>query len=314
MTGAADIESQAAGWVARRDRSDWSAQDEADLEDWLKSSTAHRVAYLRLDGAWRRADRLGALRAPGMPARPTVTTKPVFGIVARVAAALLVTLLVGGTLFAWLSQTPGRIYASGLGEHRTVRLADGSSVDLNTGTTVRAQIAGDRRAVWLESGEAYFSVAHDAQHPFVIHAGDRTVTVLGTKFSVRSDGNRFDVLVESGRVQVSTGAGRAVLTAGDALNLDSGGLALVHETPDEVGRMLSWRRGLLVFGQSRLAEVVQEFNRYNRLQLVLADAKSGNIRIGGSFQASNVASFVRLLKNGFGVKIAQKGETIVISD
>ena len=283
MTGAAEIESRAADWVARRDRSDWSAQDEATLEDWLKSSPAHRVAYLRLDAAWRRADRLGALRAPGMPTRPMVTTRPVFGIVSKVAAALLVSLLVGGTLL-WLSQTPGRVYATALGEHRTVHLADGSSVDLNTDTTLRAQMASDRRAIWLERGEAYFSVAHDQQHPFVIHAGDRTVTVLGTKFSVRSDGFRFDVLVENGRVQVITGAGRAVLTAGDALNLDSSGLALIHETPDEVERMLSWRRGLLVFGQSRLAEVVQEFNRYNRLQLVLADAKSGNIRLADPFR------------------------------
>lgn len=58
-----DVEARAAQWLARRDAGGWSAQDDAQLERWLESSTAHRVAFLRLEMAWDSARRLKALGA-----------------------------------------------------------------------------------------------------------------------------------------------------------------------------------------------------------------------------------------------------------
>ncbi len=62
-----DVKTLAADWRDRRDREDWSEGDQASLDSWLAQSSAHMIAYLRVDAAWARADRLGALH--GGPAR-----------------------------------------------------------------------------------------------------------------------------------------------------------------------------------------------------------------------------------------------------
>jgi transmembrane sensor len=61
------IERAAAAWLARRDAGSWAGHDQAELDRWLAASTAHRVAWLRLQAAWRESGRLKALGA-GLPA------------------------------------------------------------------------------------------------------------------------------------------------------------------------------------------------------------------------------------------------------
>src|SRR3546814_9846497 len=64
---------------------------------------------------------------------------------------------------------------------------------------------------------------------------------------------------------------------------------------------MSWRDGLLIFERKPLGEVAAEFNRYNQVQLVVDPSATGVI-VDGSFRATNVAGFLRLLKQGFGVE------------
>ena len=66
---------------------------------------------------------------------------------------------------------------------------------------------------------------------------------------------------------------------------------------------LTWRDGRLVFAATSLAEVADEFNRYNHQQLVISDPAVAAIRISGTFKASNVEAFVRLLKQAYGLKV-----------
>ena len=68
MHDSIQIEEMAAGWLARRDADGWSAADQAALTQWLNASTAHHVAYIRLEAAWWRARRLKALAAGVRPA------------------------------------------------------------------------------------------------------------------------------------------------------------------------------------------------------------------------------------------------------
>ena len=63
MSAAKDIVAQAAQWRERRDGSDWCETDQAELDTWLAESIGHRVEYWRIDAAWVRADRLGALKS-----------------------------------------------------------------------------------------------------------------------------------------------------------------------------------------------------------------------------------------------------------
>src|SRR6185437_1708670 len=87
-----DVKVLAADWRDRKDREDWSAEDQATLDAWLAQSSAHMIAYLRVDAAWTRADRLSALRGNPTPQRPVQAPRNgrTLPILFRMAAAALV--------------------------------------------------------------------------------------------------------------------------------------------------------------------------------------------------------------------------------
>lgn len=317
------IEAQAAEWLARRDAGGWSPARQLELDAWLAESTAHRIAYLRLRSAWERADRLSALHNPApLPQAETPHARlPRFSLL-RIAASILLVVATGSVWLGWQGSVEGERYSTGIGSRESLSLPDGSRLTLNTDSRVRAVVNEGRRTVWLERGEVYFEVAHDQARPFVVLAGERRITVLGTKFSVRRSDGRVNVVVEEGRVQVeplqaetnATAVSRAtVATRNDLMVADASHVLVIKKTSEQVANELSWRQGKLVFDQMTLAEAAGEFNRYNRKKLVILDRAAAQLRIGGSFDAANVQGFAHLLRQGFGLTVQESADEIRIS-
>jgi transmembrane sensor len=311
MSNAEQIETIAADWLARRDNGRWTEQEQRSLDAWLQAATAHRIAYLRLDSAWRGADRL----VEAAPEAHEVSRPRRWERFSprRIAAGL--ALAGAAALFAgyYSSPAPQQNYATAVGENRTLALADGSRLTLNTGTRVRAQVGADARKVWLDGGEAYFDIAHDAAHPFVVEAGASRITVLGTRFVVRREGDAIKVAVAEGKVRVEQAGRQVLLLANDTALADSRQIATSRKTPAQLGQLLSWREGRLVMDQLTLAQAAGEFNRYNRRQLVIADPALSGMVIGGSFAPENVDGFARLLQQGFGLRVDNRDDKIIIS-
>ncbi len=324
------IEAAAAEWLARQDGVHWTGADERALQAWLSESTAHRVAWLRLREAWRRADQMQALPTPGGVAfadDPQPDTmrdwrgqgrRPM-----RWSWALAASVVLAAAAVAWQSlrlPTDEERYSTPVGGLEAIALADGSRVTLNTHTRARAIVNDRERQVWLDEGEAYFEVRHDPARSFVVTAGRDRITVLGTKFSVRHEGGRTQVLVQEGRVRLERAGFAAtdvvpaqMLAANsDAALAPSGGLMVVTKTAEQIRNHLSWREGRLVFDQRTLGDIAAEFNRYNRRQLVVEGA-AADLRLGGSFDAHNVEGFARLAHEGFGLKIELDSERIRLS-
>ena len=184
---------------------------------------------------------------------------------------------------------------------------------MNTATRLRTVVDASTRQVWLERGEAYFDVAHDRARPFVIQAGTRRITVLGTRFSVRLDGAGMRVLVEEGRVRVAEGGKEVVLAANAAAELSRGRIMLSKKSVAQVRSQLGWREGRLTFDQMSLGQAAAEFNRYNARKLVIDDPAVAAMGIGGSFAPTNVDGFTRLLEQGFGLRVERSGDQIKIS-
>lgn len=317
-------EARAADWIAERDRagSAWPPERQAALEAWINAATSHRVAWLRLDQAWRRADRLRALQPAPSPAlararpaawwkRPLPRRRAIGATLAGLCLATLVAVTVG--LVPWRT-TDAQSYATARGQREAVALTDGSRLTLNTATRLRTAVTPKQREVWLEQGEAFFDIAHDASRPFVVHAGRQTVTVLGTKFSLLREGDRLRVAVLEGRVQVQTEHNRpAVLVRDDTAVADASNVLVSKQTSQQVTAALSWLQGKLVFDQVSLAEAASQFNRYNRKQLVITDEAAARIGIGGVFDANNAEAFARLLHAGFGLQVQIGDEVILVS-
>ena len=251
------------------------------------------------------------------------------------AAAAAALVLVGAGTFTWMAyeRTEWSEYATDFGGLERIVLADGSVVRLNTNSVMRVRLTRELRYVVLERGEALFKVAHDKTRPFDVQAGDTVVRAVGTEFSVRIRergknpsalrGNDVEVLVKEGMVAIdppeklreslerstvlpaslsTLSAGEAVVIAAPRAVAAQPQMQVKKVAEAEVERKLSWTEGRLWFERQTLKDVVAEFNRYNRRQMVIADPAIENLRIGGGFEATDPESFIAALERTLGVR------------
>ena len=229
------------------------------------------------------------------------------GLAAGVAAAVG-----GGVLWA---RRPA-IYATEVGERRTVRLGDGSQVTLNTATRIEVHMSRDRRLVKLDQGEAFFSVAHQSEAPLfdVVSAGAR-IQVTGTRFNVRLMPAATQVDLLEGRVSVGSATASTLslsLSPGQAVRLTYDGAA-GPVVAARARKIDDWRNGRISFDHTPLAEAVQEMNRYSHLQLEVADPSIARLPIDGIFSTGDSAGFVRALEALHGVSSRRDGKVWTLS-
>jgi transmembrane sensor len=328
------IETMAAQWLARQDSGNWTAKDQAALDHWLEESTAHTVAYVRLEAAWARADRYRVLGA-GVPAGQIPTPEEfelssffsgrrppqVRHRVPRFRSLAASIVLVLGAAAAWyLWPFAGPDYKTPVGGTASVPVADGSQVILNTDSAIRVSLSDTERHVQLDQGEAYFEVAKDPARPFVVSAGNKRVVAVGTKFSVRRLGNDIRVSVTEGKVRIEEGpflAGApesmSLVAAGNVASTRGGAILVQHELLAEVEESLSWRNGYLTFHEVTLRDAVAEFNRYNSRKIMIEDPAVGVIRLSGKFRTTEYEAFVRLLEDGFPIQGRRLHDQIVLT-
>ena len=318
----------AAGWLARRDRG-LSEAERVAYEQWLHESPAHAAAIARLERSWSRLDGLRALAPPPRgPANPYLLAPRrrrawIWPSVLAAAAALAVAAL------SWWSpeteQEEERVAA--LAGPTQMTLEDGSLVELNAGAEIELRWTPERRGVRLRRGEVHFTVAKDATRPFVVAAEKVAVEAVGTAFTVSREEEAVSVLVTEGTVRLgelhaADDLGSLVrefsaVTAGQRAFVRSGeaaGAETRWEVRDvaaaEIEEAVAWQRMRLDFYNLPLREVVAIFNRFNERQLVIADAATGELLVGGSFRPDNVEPFVRLLDTGLGVSATPRGDAL----
>ena len=317
-SGAKDIQLRAAEWIAERHESgEWTGEDQAALDAWLAESPANLLAYWRLDAAWNRTHTLSEARGPALEKRVRIGLP----LIMKIAAVFAFLAVIGFAGVRYAVTPHDRTYSTPIGGHETVAFADGSRIELNTNTVLRARMTTDQRLVWLEKGEAYFQVKHDPAHPFIVMAGNHRVTDLGTKFTVRRDTAKLQVAVMQGRVWLDeTGkAGKphapqtAMLTPGDFATATPDSISVTRKSQSQLQGSLSWRHGVLVFKYATLAAAVAEFNRYNNEQLVIADPGIAQLTIVGTFPTNQVDAFIDAAQTIFGLKVKPQGNRIVIS-
>ena len=318
MSAAAmQIEAEAAAFLRRRLHGEWENSDQAALDAWLAESDAHCVAYWRLEAAWEKAQRLSAVNPSANPSTAERPARAITPTVLKIAAVFVLAAILGVAGSRILSEPHDRTFSTGIGGHETVSFADGSRVELNTNTRLRARMTTDQRVVWLDKGEAYFSIKHDPTHPFVVMVGNHRVTDLGTKFVVRRDPGRLQVAVEQGRVTFDTPDAQAssqvaVLRPGDVATATAKNISLSKESNEELESQLGWRRGVLVFYDTPLAEAAAEFNRYNRNKIIVA-ANAGDVPVVGTFPINDVEDFTRLTHMALGLNVERRETETVIS-
>lgn len=320
-----DAERQASEWIARLQADDVSADDRARFEAWRDAHTRHARAYEELMGTWQQFVAAGPkVRAvsfgTAMQAATRVRRHWGSGLIALAALLALAVAGVPWMRSHWLSQTS---FETGIGEHASVTLPDGSRMELNSNSAVRVAYNNGARVIELERGEAFFTVAHDTSRPFWVMADRTWVRAVGTAFNVYRRNAEVQVTVSEGRVKVATIFGRnntpsdevlaqfsvAVLGAGQQADLRDAGTKVRRLAPPDVDREVSWRTGTVYFENRPLHEVVDELSRYTPLRIDLGP-DTRDLPVGGTFQTNpqGAEALLHMLHDGFGLQVQRKDD------
>jgi len=299
----------AAAWDARLRGARASARDRAAFQAWLKQDAEHEAAHDRLQAALsllRANARLPELSALRDEARGSVRASRRRRLVLAVSAGLAACLLL---MLAGLRTERSievaallqgdKVYVTSPDERAKVTLADGSVVTLDSDTRMLARIGGKRRDITLLAGRALFDVAKDPQRPFVVKAGNRTITALGTLFDVDVSPTELRVTLAEGVVAVRparSGAGPAqqILKPRQQLVATAGAAAPKLRTVD-TDKILGWADGRVFFDNERLASAIEDMNHYSSRKITV-DPAVADLRINGMFRTDNRTGFLDALE------------------
>jgi transmembrane sensor len=322
-----DLE-EAADWLLRL--RDSSVDVSTDFLAWLESNPAHRLAFDSIDDAWTLAGHLKFAPAPANDATPSADHAAPrrrsrrFGMSARyLAIAASVVVLLGATFagisnFGSVSQSHVERIVTGRSQHQTAVLPDGSRVDLGGASAVSVRFSNESRTIVVDSGETYYEVKKDPGRPFVVQAGPVTVTAVGTKFTVRRDGEAVSVIVTEGVVEVSADPSlRAMPTgetrtrglvlraaAGERVRYDRGELAqTVEHLRSDIAT--SWRFGRLEFVDEPLRLVVAGVSRYSSREIIIDDPAIAELRFTGTVFENQIPSWLKAVESVFDVKVVE---------
>lgn len=312
------INDSATDWVARIDKAQGdpkgAEQAQAELAVWLAGDARRRGAYFRARAAWHMLDRASVLRSSdsgldemhgtnenNRTATSWLTRRRMLLGTGSLAAS--VAAVVSGVILLNGRKTD---IQTAVGEIRRIPLDDGSLAQVNTSSHLEVALQENVRQISLQEGEAWFKVAHDSKRPFVVAAGDVRVRAVGTGFSVRRNADGAIVQVTEGTVEVwsvgSEAEPRLVSAGSRTFVSDIEGAGVVARADEEIERKLSWREGQLIFDGDTLAEAAAEFNRYNKLQVIVEDPVLGEERLVGRFRTDEPVAFVRAVANMLGAK------------
>lgn len=199
------------------------------------------------------------------------------------------------------------------GEHKEVRLPDGTELVLNSCSHVRYpdRFVGEERRIELE-GEAFFRVRHNERQPFVVDARSFDVKVLGTCFNVKSysSDEMVSVDVESGKVQVDMPEAMMRLTANEQVLINT--VSGDYTKQREVHTVAVWRNGSLRFSATPIHDVAKELERRYNCRITFAEGQTFNNLISGEHDNKSLAAVLESIEYTSGIRYRIAGSQVFL--
>lgn len=315
MTSETDIESDMAEppeepiatarrWVVRLRSGDVGPAEVEALDRWRAESVTHRRAFALANAQWQllRQAADNVVTTP-VAAKSAPTRRAWIGGALAASVGGAVYLAARPPLDLWPSFSElNADYRTEVGEQRRIEVGDNVSVELNTRTSVSAGGA-EVRGVTLVGGEIAVTTGRPGaalQQPFIVSAGAGRVSATRAMFDLRRDGEAVAVTCLDGDVAIECGSQTAELNAGQQLSYGLRGLGAILPSDGRV--VEAWRKGLLVFENKPLADVIAEINRYRRGWIVLTSARAGHLPLDATFRLDRIDEVVPKLAQFFGLK------------
>jgi transmembrane sensor len=325
------VEVEAAAWIAQLNGKGWSPADQAALREWCLRSHLHRDSLKRLASTWIELDALANCQATEswVPAGPSGLKWNRFWATHVAAIGIVVIMLVAWVGSRFLVSWPPSVelYATRIGEQRSIQLPDHSTIHLNTNSLLEVDFRQDERRLRLVKGEALFEVAKDLRRPFIVNAAGSTVRALGTIFSVRITRDDVEVVVSRGAVSVQKtidDQGSTEMRPLPSPILHTREVAVLRDrAPEpivittvnshELEKKLAWTDGVLEFDGEPLEKVVAEVSRYTPVKVTIADPELRSIPVGGRFRIGETQALFDVIQASFGAEITYQKDSLVIT-
>ncbi|MFT3791443.1 MAG: FecR family protein [Rudaea sp.] len=300
---------EARRWFARLMAPDCAAAERADFERWRTADPQHAAAYDRVETLMGRVAELGddaairqAAREALRPVRPQHGWRRTAGW--ALAAGIAAAVGIGIFHFFRNGDAPAEHFATATGEQRSVQLADGTSMQLDTDTRLDVRYTSSERRVELQRGRAQYKVAHDARRPFVVDTLGVSVTAVGTEFQTGIRDDTVVVALLEGKVSVASDSvtdRHATLVPGEQLVYNRSG-SVWSKGSVNLDAANGWTQGKLVFKDEPLENLVKEVNRYSSAKLRIADPSLAPLRISGTFKANDQESLLLALQGIWSIR------------
>lgn len=315
----AAVHDAAGQWLARR-QGGIAPDSERAFTAWLEADSLHRRAYDQAARDWRdsmlladsqvgRTRSLG--RAPFLMRRSTHVGAASLGLAAALGIVTIGAVREVGP-FELASPAQAATYRTAVGEIRTVRLADGSQMTLDTATLVRVAFTSHGRHLMLDQGRARFRVAADSERPFTVAVAGGEVVARSTLFDVSVIERPARVSALEGSVELRTSVLRAAaptqtLAAGEKTVLDG------RSTPQHLSAAEArWVSGMLALAATPLGDAVTAINRYNRVQVRLVDQRLARRPVTGAFRARGPEEFVGAIAAMFDLVVDRSDPAVIL--
>lgn len=287
---------QALEWLVSLHSGSAAAQDWEAYEAWGAHSPERRAATAEAERLWR------AIGPAARPAPPPLRGKALVGGI--LALGLLGGLIAGGFLVS--PSTLAADQHTGIGERRSLTLADGSRLDLDADTAVDVEIGEDHRRVVLHGGRIHVRVSPDPRRPFDVQAAGGVIRALGTAFDVLRSGDQVRVTVTEHAVGVSYAnaeqSAEVRVMAGQEVDFNPK-LGLGRPSDARMQEATAWMRGHVIFDGRPLGDVLRETERYRPGAIVVTDARLRDLPVTGVFPTNDSGGMLAAIAEALPVKV-----------
>ncbi|WP_339435432.1 FecR family protein [Pseudomonas orientalis] len=291
----------AIAWQLSLDSGDGGVVEQEEFAKWLASNEEHARAWRQLGML---DQRFSAASGPALLHSHDSARQRMRKLGRGLASIVLVC---GLALFAGERYVPIHYWLAdqrtATGEQRTLELADGTRISLNTHTAIDVRFDDKRRVIVLQEGEILVETGHDDARPFSVQTRDGNLRALGTRFIVRREDHatRLSVLQSAVAAQPEALPQERIFKAGQQVLMRSDGLGALLAVPPASD---AWTRGMLVVDNARLGDVVAELGRYRSGHLAVDD-NVADLRITGSFPLHDTTLALNALLPTLPVRIEQ---------
>ncbi len=299
-----DPPEQAIYWLTLLTSGETGDEQRRAFKAWLAENTAHQTAWNNAQLLWNDVSMLtdADIAGIGGPSKKTTTSlRPHRLIFSYPGLSLAACVLVSAVL--WMHDISWYLadYRTGTGIQKSITLADGSSVQLNTDTAVSVDYSPSIRRLTLHGGEAWFKVAPDPGRPFEVSTDYGTIRALGTAFDVKNAEGLVTVTVYQHAVRVQLANGEKVdrLPEGAALKFNKTLRGLeIRTNLTEAG---AWHEQHIVFQDRKLQDVIKELNRYRKGRIVIINSALNELPLTGTFDTNNPDEALLMIQQSLGL-------------